>query len=716
MSYLDEFRTQIVNGDLHGVLQLWEEYCSDDTPDAKEMIAILDIMHESDLSQGFGEYVELILPLWREITDPEQSYGVIRRVLDIQTTNSAQLAETAYEVLEKRYGKQERFDLKMRLVGMRTKQEFQGAITNYELLSHLDKGKFVYHIGGWGVGEVMDYSLVREELSVEFENVVGRKELSFTNAFKYLKPLPDDHFLSRRFGDPDALEVEAKEHPVRIISILLRDLGPLTAAEIKEEMLELVIRADDWTKWWQNARTRLKKDTRIEMPASMKDPFRLRDAALSHDEQLKKKLQAAKAPRKIIQTIYNFTRDFPEILKTNDTCQFIEEQLKELESQEDLPLEHRFQVYLLQEGLLGSEEAAQHLAGQIKAEQDPVGLVQSVEIVAFKKRVLMLIEEYRSDYQEIFGELLFSLPQATLKDYLLNQLVTSTEGRKHLESSLHNLVDNPVAHPNTFLWYFQKLLSGGDLPYSDQDGVWQFFESLLILFSAVENQADQRDIVKKIYGILTAKRFAVVRSMLEGTSIEYAREFILLISKIQSLSDHDKKIMLSLTEVVHPSLKEGKIEQEEEPIWTTAEGFNKLKEQIHHIGTVETVENAKEIEAARALGDLRENSEYKFALERRDRLQAQLKLFTEQLNRARILTPEDITTEQIGVGVTAELEATDGAATAYTLLGPWDADPDAHILSFQSKLARAMCGHKVGDSFDFQGTTYTVKAINSALS
>ena len=37
------------------------------------------------------------------------------------------------------------------------------------------------------------------------------------------------------------------------------------------------------------------------------------------------------------------------------------------------------------------------------------------------------------------------------------------------------------------------------------------------------------------------------------------------------------------------------------------------------------VENAREIEAARALGDLRENSEFKFAQERRARLQSELK-------------------------------------------------------------------------------------------
>ena len=79
-----------------------------------------------------------------------------------------------------------------------------------------------------------------------------------------------------------------------------------------------------------------------------------------------------------------------------------------------------------------------------------------------------------------------------------------------------------------------------------------------------------------------------------------------------------------------------KREEEEIPFWSTETGYNRVKERIQAISTVETVENAKEIEEARALGDLRENAEFKAALERRNRLQGELKMLSEQFNRARI--------------------------------------------------------------------------------
>jgi len=155
--------------------------------------------------------------------------------------------------------------------------------------------------------------------------------------------------------------------------------------------------------------------------------------------------------------------------------------------------------------------------------------------------------------------------------------------------------------------------------------------------------------------------------------------------------------------------------KEAEVIWTTQEGYQKLQKRINHIGTVETVDNAREIEAARAHGDLRENAEYKFALERRSRLQGELKTLTHQLNLARILTKEDMTVDQVDVGAIVSLSNSNGAKITYTLLGPWDADPEQNILSFQSKLAQAMMGHKEGETFDFQGESYTVKGIKSYL-
>ncbi len=714
MSYLAEVRAQIANADLHKLLQLWEEYCSGEVGDGQELIEILEAVQGSDIEEGFGGYVELALPLWRELQDPVIAYRVLCLILDLQTSNSPALADTAYNVLEKRYSGQELFKAKIRLIGLRDRKNFRGALSRYDLLSHLDKGKFVFHTGGWGTGEVLDYSLVREEISLEFENVVGIKYLSFKNAFKYLTPIANDHFLAQRFGNPDLLEATAKKSPVEAVRLLLKDLGPKTAAEIKDEMCELVIPVEEWTKWWQGARTKLKRDTSIEVPPNVKSPFRLRDSELSHAERLKNTIETKKKPKEIIQTIYSFSRDFSEILRDPDSKLWLQGVLKDLQSQ-DLDLSDQLQLAFLQETLFPGEEGQLSAKGLLKDVEELSDVIHAIDIVAFKKRALVAIQESHKNWAEKFVTLFFDLPQTTLKDYVVKQLNT-TEHESLLRELIHQLLNNPARHPQTFIWFFQKLIDGEKLPYSDQEGRCQFFEALLILFSILEKETQYRDLTKKIYTILTRNRFLVVRDILEISSLEYCEEFLLLVSKCQTLTSHDLKILRSLAEVVHPSLSSGKKDDENEknmPIWTTEEGFEKVKGQLHQLATVDTVENAKEIEAARALGDLRENSEFKFALEKRDRIQSQIKLYTEQLSQARIISPEDIETDTIGVGVQAEFADDKGETVTYTLLGPWDADADKHVLSFQSKLAKELSGLHVGDTCEIQGQSYEVKAIHS---
>src|SRR5205807_9049785 len=166
--------------------------------------------------------------------------------------------------------------------------------------------------------------------------------------------------------------------------------------------------------------------------------------------------------------------------------------------------------------------------------------------------------------------------------------------------------------------------------------------------------------------------------------------------------------------VAHPSLAEKKQHKVDFNIfWTTEAGYFKIKDRIQHIGTVEMVDVAKEIEVARSHGDLRENAEYKSALERRSRLQNELKMLSDQFQKARILTKDDVTTSHAGIGTKIELLGPNGEKLAYSILGSWDADPDSFILSFQSKFAQALEGKKVGEKFSFKGEEFKILTIKS---
>lgn len=722
MTYLDEFQTQINSRDYSKFLQLWEEYCTNDVVDVPEFVSFLKMVKASEFAKPFGKLIETAIPLWQIIPDENDSFEVMKHLIDLANNNSPMLLEIVMDLLKKRFGNDPKYQDRLRLIGLRGTDNFQGALTNYELLAHVQKGKFVFHTSGWGTGEIMDISEVREQLAIEYENVSGLKHITFSNAFKTLIPLPDDHFLARRFSDPDKLEKEAREDPVGIIKVLLRDLGPKTASEIKDELEGLVIPEADWTKWWSTARTKLKKDTMIESPVNAKTPFRLRKSEVSHEERLAKAFSGELNADEILMTTYNFVRDFPNMLKKPEVKASVMEKITALRDLPVLSKAQELQIRLFLETMLSHEDPNHTVKAFIESIDDVGEVIDQVEILAFKKQMLVAIREYRTDWIGLFLTLLEGVTQSNLRDYILKELLEPA-ARPLLEKRLNQLVQQPAENPELFVWYFQKLSAQLDesLPFGTKTGLCQLFESFLILYNAIEQKAEYRDLLKKMYNLMSGKRFAVVRQIIEGTDEEFLKEILLLTSKCQTLSDHDLKILRSLAAVVQPSLqheqdKKKKTHLDSTINWTTEEGYRRIQERCQQIGTVEIVENAREVEEARALGDLRENSEYKFACEKRSRLQGELKTLSDQLKRARIIRPDDVDPNEVGIGSVVTLKDGQGKTVQYTILGAWDADPDRSILSLQSKLAQAMLGAKVGDAIPFKDDELTITAINSVFS
>lgn len=110
-------------------------------------------------------------------------------------------------------------------------------------------------------------------------------------------------------------------------------------------------------------------------------------------------------------------------------------------------------------------------------------------------------------------------------------------------------------------------------------------------------------------------------------------------------------------------------------------------------------ENSKDIGEAQERGDLRENAEYKAAMEKQVQLQAAIKRLEAEIKSAIILDLTNVKTDKINIGVTAKLKnESTGEVVAYSILGAWDADTEKHIISYQSPLAKSLLGKKTGDS------------------
>ena len=130
----------------------------------------------------------------------------------------------------------------------------------------------------------------------------------------------------------------------------------------------------------------------------------------------------------------------------------------------------------------------------------------------------------------------------------------------------------------------------------------------------------------------------------------------------------------------------------------TKEGYEKLTQELDRIVKVERPKNIREIEEARAHGDLSENAEYHAAKERQGHLDAKKRELEYKLAHAQIIDVSKLSNEKVVFGATVTLADSDsGDIKKYTLVGQEEADLKKGKISVQSPVGKALIGHKVGD-------------------
>jgi len=142
----------------------------------------------------------------------------------------------------------------------------------------------------------------------------------------------------------------------------------------------------------------------------------------------------------------------------------------------------------------------------------------------------------------------------------------------------------------------------------------------------------------------------------------------------------------------------------------TKEGYEKLKKELDRLIKVERPKNIKDIEEARAHGDLSENAEYHAAKERQGHIDAKKRELEHKLAHAQIIDVSKLTNEKAVFGATVTLGDTDtGETRKYTLVGQEEADIKKGKISVQSPVGKALIGHKVGDVVTIKAPGKTVE-------
>jgi len=130
----------------------------------------------------------------------------------------------------------------------------------------------------------------------------------------------------------------------------------------------------------------------------------------------------------------------------------------------------------------------------------------------------------------------------------------------------------------------------------------------------------------------------------------------------------------------------------------TPRGYAQLEAELKRLKAVERPKNVKEIEEARAHGDISENAEFEAAKERQAQLEARIATIEDRMARAQVIDASGQRPDAVRFGATVLLMDTEsGDEIRYTIVGEDESDVSRGLISVTSPVARALMGKPVDE-------------------
>ena len=311
-----------------------------------------------------------------------------------------------------------------------------------------------------------------------------------------------------------------------------------------------------------------------------------------------------------------------------------------------------------------------------------------------------LLSARPADWYELYGAIFTVSKDGRGRTVIEKELAAKhpQQWRATLESTLTGYRQNPEA----FLWLVEHF---DRLAVSEPKGIVTRILDLL-------ESAGYKPHWSKFRGALIDGDYRLVQSALAKMEEGEAKRLLGRVGRARTLDGYVADEIGQLVGTKFPNLRNG---TDDNVVYTTVQGLEKAKNELRQISEKEIPKVADEIARARAHGDLSENYEYKAAKEKQGRLMVKATRLREEIARARIVGPADVDTSEVSVGSRVRLDNGAGNVMEYSILGPWDADPDHGVISYLSPFAQILIGRKVGDGVEMDGQPFRITAIDPGL-
>jgi transcription elongation GreA/GreB family factor len=547
-----------------------------------------------------------------------------------------------------------------------------------------DEGEYFF-MAGRGAGVVTELNPELGVSRLDFEKD-KRVSVPLGAAAKYLVPLPEGHVLREKFTAPEKVRKEAVASPPQFFARILQSFGrPMTMGEVRDAVIGIVP-DEKWASWWTSAR----KNPQIVVSGSgAKAAYSWSASAGAADAVIRRDFDRADAKAKLELARKHSARG--KELADAFSTQLGAEAARVARTDPALA----WQILSTLETLPGEYHAT------IDAKALLLGPLASRTVSAIDKalreRALGVIREVHPDWPKVYSEVFFLDDEPRLLSLIMDALDGAglTDIRDRL---IDETLRYPRRHPRAFYWYVKQLNDRETLPEK---------ASYALLFQILEAiSSDEFGAVRPRLKEMFDKSGLGIRIVMGVDDEENARKLVETLERYGALEEYRRDNVRGAAFMKNPLLRE----PQAEPVYATAEMLEKKRAELTNLKTVEIPANSRALQAAREMGDLRENFEYKAARQRAEYLSARVGELASEISRVRVIEPAAVDTTAVRVGTKVALSNGD-VRREVTILGPWESAPEHGVYSNQSDIAKALIGHFVGDIVSFMGNDYEIESI-----
>jgi len=553
-----------------------------------------------------------------------------------------------------------------------------------EELMSLAPGTVVW-MEGKGAGRVAEVNLQLDSFRVDLKGI-GVLSVGFAAAKKMLRPLAPHHVLRRKLEDLAALQALKGDRPEELVRVALQSYDePLTGNELRQALGGIVDDAE-WTSFWNRAK---KSPQIVALPGSRQ---RYQWAASAGAAVAGVREDFGKAP----------VREKLDLLKSHGLRdkQLLREMTEALLG--DAQKLRTSDPAAALEVALALERAGAAPTGELApgallaASDDPVKLVAAADRTV-REETYRRLPDARADWPSWYEKALMREEEPKLLDLIADGL--AGEARESFDRLVGALLTQPRKHPAGFTWLAER--AAREEPMMQRSPL-RMFQQILAATADEVFSTHKKRLLKLADSGGTLPRLL---PFLEPAQAAQAEEAV---GKAPGLEEFQREALKNAIHLRFPDLRQEAVQ----PLYATPEAITAKKEELRKLLEEEIPANRRAIEEARAMGDLRENFEYKSARQRHEYLAARASGLDRDLRRARPIDATKVDPSAARVGTKLRLQGTGGEERTLTLLGPWDSQPEQGILSHESELATSLLGKEVGAEVMVEGKSYTIAEIS----